>query len=244
MEDKQSSTGSNFMETITQQQANSNNSSLLMTVTISILLTAVITGSIVYFWQKSVNEEIVSSLKQKIVSLENQMTVDTSTDQPIPPIDPTENWQTYTNTKYGYEIKYPPSWFVYDKDLLVAEGRTIGQPFEFVVLSPVEITHKNPSTGEFFMAGSLQLVASLGAHTKEKVQGYANKIEETTINEVRVLKWAWNVHTEYVFYNESQGYHVVASVMNKGKESSYTNDVIYDQILDTFEFNQKNQNFR
>lgn len=33
---------------------------------------------------------------------------------PIPTTDPTSNWKTYTNTKYGYSIKYPSDLFVKD----------------------------------------------------------------------------------------------------------------------------------
>lgn len=30
----------------------------------------------------------------------------------IPTPDPTANWKIYTNTKYGYSIKYPEDWFI------------------------------------------------------------------------------------------------------------------------------------
>lgn len=31
---------------------------------------------------------------------------------PIPAVDPTENWKTYSNSVYGFSFKYPPSWSV------------------------------------------------------------------------------------------------------------------------------------
>ncbi|MDO8551463.1 MAG: PsbP-related protein [bacterium] len=35
-----------------------------------------------------------------------------TTTTPTPTHDPTANWKTYTNTKYGYSIKYPKDWDV------------------------------------------------------------------------------------------------------------------------------------
>lgn len=35
---------------------------------------------------------------------------------PTPPIDPTANWKTYINLKYGYSIKYPPKISLKDRD--------------------------------------------------------------------------------------------------------------------------------
>lgn len=45
----------------------------------------------------------------------------TSTFFPTPTPDPTVNWRTYTNTKYGYSIKYPPKWHTWNNDY----GKTI-----------------------------------------------------------------------------------------------------------------------
>jgi len=43
---------------------------------------------------------------------------------PAPSIDPTANWKTYTNTKYGYSINYP--------DNLILGGSGPGQTTEFI----------------------------------------------------------------------------------------------------------------
>jgi len=41
------------------------------------------------------------------------------TDSPTPtPVDPTTSWRTYTNTTYGYSIKYPPDWVASDSGQL------------------------------------------------------------------------------------------------------------------------------
>lgn len=38
----------------------------------------------------------------------------TPSEIPTPTLDPTENWNTYSNTQYGYSIKYPLNWNVTD----------------------------------------------------------------------------------------------------------------------------------
>jgi len=42
------------------------------------------------------------------VVIPTQIPIATSTPMSTPTSDPTANWKTYTNTKYGYSIKYPP----------------------------------------------------------------------------------------------------------------------------------------
>lgn len=42
---------------------------------------------------------------------QNKSTLQQTT-QPLPTIDETANWQVYTNTKFGYSLKYPPSLYI------------------------------------------------------------------------------------------------------------------------------------
>lgn len=91
------------------QQAVSNNSRLFLVVAISVLLAAVLAGSAVYFWQKSVNKETVNALEQKISSLEEQVSGMKEVKIPTQPTtESAVNLKTYTNEKYGFGIKYSP----------------------------------------------------------------------------------------------------------------------------------------
>lgn len=42
---------------------------------------------------------------------------------------PTDNWKVYKNEKFGYEIKYPKEWFVYERELY-SEEKESGYPEE------------------------------------------------------------------------------------------------------------------
>lgn len=97
---------------VPSQQSDSNNSRLFLVVAVSVLFTAVLAGSAVYFWQKAVNEREVSALKQKLASLEEQISAMNKakvTPQPqLPPSDSTENWKAYQDEDVTF--KYPSQW--------------------------------------------------------------------------------------------------------------------------------------
>jgi len=47
--------------------------------------------------------------------------------EPTPTIDPTVDWQTYTNTGYGYSIKYPSNWTIDDTIFLDEDDQKIAE---------------------------------------------------------------------------------------------------------------------
>lgn len=67
------------MEQEIDPQLNQNKNKLLLTVVFSVLLTAVVVGSVIYMWQKSANEKVVQNLEQKISVLEQQVSIKNST---------------------------------------------------------------------------------------------------------------------------------------------------------------------
>ncbi len=110
-----------------QAQYHDSNKHIVMII-ISVLLTAIIVGSAVYFWQKSTNERKINMLKQKISSIEEQMLSIKNTQIQITPnpankpsvtLKPlisrsptltnssTINWKTYTDSQYRFSFQYP-----------------------------------------------------------------------------------------------------------------------------------------
>lgn len=124
METNQKPIDQNPTKTELQLPKEGSSSRLFLVVILSVLLTGVVTGSIVYFWQKSSSEEAVNNLEQKIASLEKQISTmrgsTVSTPQqisppqssPAPITEITADWKTYIDATYGFSIKYPPSWRV------------------------------------------------------------------------------------------------------------------------------------
>jgi hypothetical protein len=91
---------------------NGASSTRLFTVSVvSVLATAVLVGFAVYFFQESASEQVISELEEKVISLENQLSIVQETETPAPSPSTTTgsiaDWNTYLNTEYGFTVKYP-----------------------------------------------------------------------------------------------------------------------------------------
>jgi len=98
-------------------------------IVIAIIVTALVTGGGVYSWQSLVLNSTEKSLQQQITFLENQISqLKQDLSQPVTEEqkkeennniakddttlpDTTSDSNNYTNSKYGYSIKYPSGWF-------------------------------------------------------------------------------------------------------------------------------------
>lgn len=118
MENTQSISNQQSTESTSQQQASQNNSKLFVAVVFIIFLTGIITGSIVYFWQKTTYDSAVEDLKQRIVSLEQQQNPTEETEVGLQPISTDLDWKKVNiqpNTKLGisfqpFDLYYPADW--------------------------------------------------------------------------------------------------------------------------------------
>lgn len=108
-------------------------STLLFRTVITILATGLLVGGGTYYAvsnkatsDQQILQEKIDSLSRKVSNLEEEAlkaaatpTTNSATPAPNPPtpaVDPTADWKTYTNTKYGYSIKYEPTYYVYGAD--------------------------------------------------------------------------------------------------------------------------------
>lgn len=98
----------------------------IVTIILSVVITALIVGGAVYAWQKSVLNKTEQSLQVKITTIQNQVeelqstneqknSVATQNDKSEKETTSSEsatsaNLQTYNNEDFGYSIKYPNDW--------------------------------------------------------------------------------------------------------------------------------------
>jgi len=103
-------------------------------VVILLVLIVVLVG--VLLWQKNTANQATNALQKQVVALQNQAlqknnqsVVSQSNNQINNTIIATTSnevagWKTYTNTEYGYEVKYPSDW-VYDELTTPTKGEIV-----------------------------------------------------------------------------------------------------------------------
>ena len=96
----------------------------------------------------------------------NQATKQITTVQSSPTPDPTANWKTYANSKYGFSFKYPEGWKVHESPIFQVSGHDsfnlaveAPQGIDFVTIyknrvwGPTCIETENPSLYQVEMMG-------------------------------------------------------------------------------------------
>lgn len=252
METEQPSSNQSLMETETQsQQVSSDNNKLFVVVTISVLLTAMIIGLAVYFWQKSAREKAISGLEQKISSLEKQIsamkkveTIPQPTSLPVlsptPTTDPIINWKTYVDDELKYSIKYPQE-FDFSEKNQNANYITIRKPGGEVEGTGA-FSHFRISIEKGPEADSLEnAITHLQQQTKQIVGDNLQftPIISSDINNVRSMYYyhegpiGYQQHIVLLDKNKSI-IHISVIFSNKTTQENEQHEV--DQILSTFDF--------
>lgn len=101
---------------------------LLITVGIVIITAGAIGGSVYYVMnlQATKDKETANKTAQDLQKqIDELKKVQTSTITTIPTtttIDPIASWKTYSNTKYGFSLKYPADWTISDTNATITNG--------------------------------------------------------------------------------------------------------------------------
>lgn len=136
-----------------------------------------------------------------------------STPTPIPTVDPTANWKTYTSAKYKYSFKYPPNWIM-DPDKQM--------PDEIVNISKD--------------LNSLSIYAGL-AFTKAPEGKARSKRREIKIARIDAVGEYYDGLYELISFTEKK---TVNTISLRYAMGSYSEDFEnrFDQILSTFKFTE------
>lgn len=214
--------------TVSAKQLNSSKK-LCIAVLISILLTSLFVGSSVYFWQKSVNEEMVDSLEQKIASLETANSI--------------ADWETYANKAKGYSAKYPQN--TYMRDVCPDEELTLANRENYSGYGGNKNEEPGPTKKETCVRDfrySLEIITHADAvylEVPESNSEYAISEENIMLSGISGTKYTatWIAEDRSpapLWYSK-----VLVEHNNKTYEiyfSDKENELLFDQILSTFEF--------
>jgi len=101
--------------------AQSSKNNIILYLVLAVIISALVTGGIVYAVQSKQNADTKNTLQAQIDVLTSQVAqlptttpVATTTPTPSPSATPdvTASWKTYTSTSQGISFKYPSDWFV------------------------------------------------------------------------------------------------------------------------------------
>lgn len=161
--------------------------------------------------------------------------------------DETANWKTYTNTKYGYSIKYPNAWYLwsvhpYDKgkpgdyryayltESTPPNGEVIGvsNGIQITALANEKKLNSNDYIKEFVLPGEDLL------HNLQNIKIKSMKLDNVDASLVEGLFAAGNSPGPVIYIaKESQVFQIWGGIenMKEGRK-------IFDKVISTFKFSQ------
>jgi len=192
----------------------------------------------------------VLGIRKSQTAIQNQQpTIPQSSPTPIS--DDTANWKTYTNTDYGYELQYPPTW----KIEIPSNTSGIGKESVFVnLISDTRIVHEKIGNPPYSVGISIYDNSENKSITEIDKQVNTNiTYQEETINAMKAYRIArlsqqfddLKIYYQRVYLKTKDKNYVSMSFapFNPDKplanqESQYK---IFNQILSTFKFLDQKQ---
>jgi predicted ribosomally synthesized peptide with SipW-like signal peptide len=210
-----------------------------VTVTLLILLTAVVFGGGTYAYMNNKAVKEKNDLNAQITDLQKQVATSGATATTTTPnsstsaIDETASWKTYTSSKYGVAIKYPNDWTAKEKSVKETVEDTTSTDF-------VEFTQNGRA---YQVEGADQAPVIIGFRASNGQTGYeiavSKKDNETvskaTVDGVEGGKLANHVAT--TVYVVKSGIATSISLTNYGSDKTNAPLAqVYEKMLDTFQF--------
>jgi hypothetical protein len=161
--------------------------------------------------------------------------------------DVTASWKTYTNTKYGYSIKYPTEGESGLTFFICEEGKEYNyrdykirysQPFDLIALEKEGITVPcGPMDSYYTIEVRAQSGKPLGTNELESFESATSLKEQIAVDGINGIKATFtktrpapvpDKWIEILVFKNGRRYHLILSDM--------TYEEIFDQILSTFKF--------
>lgn len=246
MENTQPLPNQQSTEPFVQQQANQNNNKIFVVIAISILLTGLITGSIVYFWQKSANDNELNSLRQEIATLKNQdKKVENVEITPSPFSQPTSfvpaNESATKNFSYNnFSLNYPNDWTLTDMSTdenfplksrltsLSEKAIALNKDSLYMIITIDQGT--NGEAGGIFVedADYNEFISTKSKVVIKSSTFYLNNNHSDTASllEAHSGPWGWSALSEYIPNKTTQSGKVFKGYENIIKRNGYTYNFI------------------
>lgn len=146
--------------------------------------------------------------------------------QPLPKVDETANWKTYSNTKSGFELKYPQNWIIItseEKGLVYwTDGGSLGERDKILTL-------------EWEVPGVYK-----DRDSRCDIQKTCDKITEVSTKDGQVIFSIWQANSKFKPYSTGSFSFAFLDKPSTSLYPEFTGNSIplkqFDQILSTFKF--------
>lgn len=143
--------------------------------------------------------------------------------------DNTADWKTYTDTTYGYSVKYPSNWVVNNSNLKLIEFREKGKTYSIeatdIYAIAISIDEKAQTKTALELANERKSIITVGTAT----------VTETTIDSFKAAQIEDYLQKTTIIVNDNKRYNIVTP--NFGSDTDNTSiRSVYDNMLSTFTF--------
>lgn len=219
-----------------------NNQKGFVSILLSIIITAILVGGAIYFWQQQVTTKLINDktsqleqqsqdqvkiLQEKISDLEKAVALAESED--------TDNWQTYTNSDFSYAISYLEGWLIKENEYPGCEITACDR----IKGSDITITIRRSEN-------SLSLKTYID---NKKVAWHANNYYDTKVDKLEAIKEVYDFNqyslsiddltsywspVNYFIKKDNYIYSIELEIKQQADEQKYRE--LFDELVGTFKF--------
>lgn len=183
------------------------------------------------------NKQLQNQKVQPVLPIQNPSSTNNfPTPVPAPTVDPTANWKTFTNDKFGYSFKYPSDWEV------IRAMNTWTQVQLSRKISETEARQKNlPNSGGFFVVDVSINYNKFTRPDTTPSSSWITEVTNLTVSGVQANKYR-TTFTQSIRPGVNPGDGETTVMMSHNgidfalllRDNRYQD--IFDQILSTFKF--------
>jgi len=197
---------------------------------VTFVLSLFLAGSIGFLLGKSLSQPKTSSPTSI-----SQVSPTPTPETPTPTPDPTANWKTYLNKNYGYLVKYPEYWYLYEPE---AESAAVGfwpEKFEGEASGVWVLVHHNPTAlmpQEWWEKNIKQFADYNNVLTQTvRKEILVGKIKAYFVQSSEEKGWYSRPFTSVYIAKDKKIYEITTNFEIKSKNYNF-----FDLILSTFKF--------
>lgn len=206
-----------------------------------VVVLAALAGGILIWQQREIRKEQerveIPEIKLPEKEVPRKEIKDETTDL-SPEASATEDWETYRNEEYGFEMKYPTTFYIKEstpKDIVFEEIKYKGELLHYPWIA-IKIFNSKLSLKEWLNKNSTPIESFLLEPEENYIYYGVKDIKESQINNLSVLQFWSSSATEGIRHTLIKDSQNIIDINNITTPLGGISDTIYNQIISTFRF--------